>query len=564
VTTSDATRPTIVLVTSDDRSRTVLSDELERRYGADYDLRRVVSDEMAETLGELHRHNAPVALVLAEMDAEHDGIAALTGVRTIHPDARRGLIVPWGAFGQAPTIFEAVGEGRIDFFLVHGGRRRDEEFHRGVTEALEDWHTARGEGIEAVVLVGDPLSARTHELRDMFSRNHIPIGFYDAAGDEGRRVIDDLGFTEPALPVVILRFTAEPTALENPSDIEIADAFGLTATIPDDRCFDVVVIGAGPAGLAAAVYAASEGLDTLVLEQQAVGGQAGTSSMIRNYPGFPRGVSGSKLAYSTFQQAWSLGATFLFMRPAVRLSADGNERIVELGDGSRIRTKVVIIATGVAYRRLGIPALEELQGRGVFYGAAVSEAPGLRGRQVFVVGGGNSAGQAALHLCRYAAQVTILVRTQTLAASMSDYLIREIDSVHNVDVRYEVEVVGGGGDPVLDHLVLRDRASGVDERVDADGLFVLIGSEPHTDWLEGAVARDQWGFICTGPDVPGPPPDGRDRELLETSMPGVFAAGDVRRGSVKRVASGVGEGAISVPMVHRYLQTLPEPAAVRG
>ncbi len=559
-----AAQPVIVQVAGDGPNAKSLSRELERRYGADYQVMRVTRTDMVAALGALHRDDVPVALVLAEMDADHDGIAALTGVRTIHPDARRGVIVPWGTFGQAPAIFEAMSEGRIDFFLIHEGRPRDEEFHRGVTEALEDWHTARGEGIEAVVLVGDPLSARVHELRDTFSRNHIPIGFYDAAHDDGGHILDELGLAEPELPVVILRFTAEPTALENPSDIEIADAFGLTATIPDDRCFDVVVIGAGPAGLAAAVYAASEGLDTLVLEQQAVGGQAGTSSMIRNYPGFPRGVSGAKLAYSTFQQAWSLGATFLFMRPAVRLSVDGHERIVELTDGSRLHTKVVIVATGVAYRRLDIPQLEELQGRGVFYGAAVSEAPGLRGRRVFVVGGGNSAGQAALHLARYADHVTILVRTQTLAASMSDYLIREIESVDNVDVRYQVEVAGGGGDPVLDHLVLRNRSSGTEERVDADGLFVLIGSEPHTDWLDGSVERDRWGFICTGVDVPGPTTDGRDREPLETSLPGVFAAGDVRRGSVKRVASGVGEGAVCVPMVHRYLQTLPEPVRTGG
>jgi thioredoxin reductase (NADPH) len=551
-------RPAIALVAAGQRADAILSDELERRYGADYRIVRAAAGELGPVLDALHREGAAVALVLAEMDAEHDGIAALAGVRTRHPDARRGLIVPWGAFGQAPTVFEAMSEGRIDFFLIHEGRPRDEEFHRGITEALEDWHTARGVGIEAVVLVGERFSARTHGLRDTFGRNHIPVGFYDAQSDEGRRILDDLGFVDPALPVVILRFTAEPTALENPSDIEIADAFGLTAEIPADRCFDVVVIGAGPAGLAAAVYAASEGLDTLVLEQQAVGGQAGTSSMIRNYPGFPRGVSGAKLAYSSFQQAWSLGATFLFMRPAVGLVPNGDERIVELADGSRVRTKVVIIATGAAYRRLGIPALETLHGRGVFYGAAVSEAPSLRGRKVFVVGGGNSAGQAALHLCRYAAQVTILVRTHNLAASMSDYLIRQIESTQNVDVRYQAEVVGGGGDPMLDHLVLRDRASGEDTRVDADGLFVLIGGEPNTDWLEGAVARDQWGFACTGPDV-ATPPAGRDLEPLETSLAGVFAVGDVRRGALKRVASAVGEGAICVPMVHRYLLTLPEP-----
>jgi len=321
------------------------------------------------------------------------------------------------------------------------------------------------------------------------------------------------------------------------------------------------VVGAGPAGLAAAVYAASEGLRTVVVEHEAIGGQAGTSSMIRNYPGFSQGISGAKLAEETWRQAWAFGTTFRYMRQAQRLSAtDGHYRL-RLSDGGVLTTRTVVIATGATYRRLGIPHLEDLQGRGVFYGAGTSEAPAMRGRRVFVAGGGNSAGQTALHMARWASQVTILVRGESLADGMSDYLIRQIGATPNVDVSYHVQVADGTGTGAghLQSLVLADTITGARRRVPADALFVLIGSQPRTRWLGDRIARDQWGFILTGPDLPpgreaGWPP-GRAPLPLETSLPGVFAAGDVRHGSVKRVASAVGEGAATIPLVHRYLQT---------
>jgi thioredoxin reductase len=321
----------------------------------------------------------------------------------------------------------------------------------------------------------------------------------------------------------------------------------------------VAVVGAGPAGLAAAVGASSEGLSTVMVEDEAVGGQAGTSSMIRNYPGFAQGISGATLAQEMRRQAWSFGTTFLYMRQAQSLSRhDGRYRLA-LSDGSVLAARTVIIATGVAYRRLGIPALEDLQGRGVYYGAAVSEAPAMRGRTVFVAGGANSAGQAALHLAKWAAQVTILVRAPSLAASMSDYLIRQIAAVPNIDVRYHVQVAGGTGTGTghLQSLVLEDTATAAQRTVPADALFVLIGAQPRTEWLGETVARDRQGFIRTGPDLPASTharwPPGRPPVPLETSLPGVFAAGDVRQGSVKRVAAAVGEGAATVPLVHRYL-----------
>ena len=370
--------------------------------------------------------------------------------------------------------------------------------------------------------------------------------------------------------MVVLRFGAERPVLVNPSNLEIADAFGVMTPISPGEVFDVTVVGAGPAGLAAAVGASSEGLSTVVVEHEAVGGQAGTSSMIRNYPGFSQGISGAKLAQEIRRQAWTFGTTFLYMRQARSLSREDGHYRLRLSDGSVLTSRTVIIATGATYRRLGIPALEDLQGRGVFYGPAVSEAPAMRGRRVFVAGGGNSAGQTALHMAKWARQVIILVRAKSLADTMSDYLIRQIGATPNIDVHYNVQVTGGTGDGTghLQSLVLADTASGARSSVPADALFVLIGSQPRTQWLSDSIARDPWGFILTGPDLPAATghhlPSGRPPLPLETSLPGVFAGGDVRHGSVKRVASAVGEGAAAIPLVHRYLQatTVATPAAV--
>jgi thioredoxin reductase (NADPH) len=315
----------------------------------------------------------------------------------------------------------------------------------------------------------------------------------------------------------------------------------------------VVVVGAGPAGLAAAVYGASEGLRTALLEREAFGGQAGTSSLIRNYLGFPRGISGAELAGRAYEQAWMFGTQFVYGNPATSLATGGDLWVVGLQDGSAVTSRAVVIATGVSYRRLAVPGLESLAGAGVFYGAATTQAQALAGKRAFVVGGGNSAGQAALHLSKYAQQVTILVRSASLAASMSQYLIREIEAAPNIDIRYRTEVAGGGGDGRLEQLRLRHRDTGDTKTEQADGLFVLIGARPFTDWLPEAVERDQWGFILTGPDLAERWTLQREPYLLETSAPGVFAAGDVRHGSVKRVASAVGDGSIAIRLAHDYL-----------
>ena len=577
---TDRHRAAIIVVSDDPAVRESLDAELTKRYAADYDIVTTTSESLRPLATQMRAEGAPVALVLGGMGgADPDGIEVLAGVRRIHPTAVYVPTVRWGDWSTAQPIFEALTLGKIDHWVTRPEDAPDEEFHQAITDYLSDWSTRRGRGFEAVRVIGERWSPRSQELRDTFSRNGIPIGFYDAASATGRRMLADLGLDAPALPVVLLRFGATRNVLVNPSNLDIGEAFGLMTPIPPDEVFDVAVVGAGPAGLGAAVYASSEGLKTVVVERQAVGGQAGTSSLIRNYLGFPKGISGNRLAFSAYQQAWSFGTTFLVFRDAEGLTAsDEANRRLELSDGSTISARTVVITTGAAYRQLGVANLEALQGRGVFYGAAVTEAPAMHGKRVFVVGGGNSAGQAAMHLSRWAKQVTILVRGQSLADSMSDYLIREIEAAPNVDVRQRVRIVDGSGTDCLEWLMIEDLNSGIRRTVHADGLFLLIGSQPRTDWLAGAVARDRWGSIHTGPDLAtanaaapaarpanGPvPPFRRAPLLLETSMPGVFAAGDVRHGSVKRVASAVGEGAVAIQLVHRYLEEYARATAVSG
>ena len=416
----------IVIVCREPGAREILNRELSKRYGADYQI--VVCDRPAELepkMRDLLAAGLPVALVIGGVGAQDpDGIEVLAAIRPIDPTALRVAAVRWGDWESVRSIFDAVTVGKIDHWVTRPVQTPAEEFHRSITEFLREWSSQRGGGFEAVRVIGERWSARSQELRDLFSRHRVPAGFYDATSERARQMLHELGLESPELPVVVLRFGAERPALVNPSNLEIADAFGLMTPISPGEVFDVAVVGAGPAGLAAAVYASSEGLRTVVVEHEAIGGQAGTSSMIRNYPGFSQGISGARLAQETWQQAWTFGTTFLYMRQAESLSGkDGHYRL-RLSDGGVLTSRTVVIATGATYQRLGIPRLEDLQGRGVFYGAAASEAPAMRGRTVFVAGGGNSAGQTALHLAKWARRVTILVRAKSLADGMSDYLIR--------------------------------------------------------------------------------------------------------------------------------------------
>jgi thioredoxin reductase len=561
-------RAAIVIVSRDARARDTLIREVSGRYGVDYRVLGCAEPAEADAvIGQLVAAGIPVALVIGGVgEADPDGIEVLARVRAVDRTVSRVAAVRWGEWDTARPVFDALAKGKIDHWVTRPVQSPDEEFHESITRFLGEWASLHGGGFEAVQVIGERWSARSQELRDTFTRNGIPIGFYDAGSGRGQQMLHELGLGSGERPVVVLRFGGQRSALANPSNLEIAEAFGLMTPIPDGEVFDVAVVGAGPAGLAAAVYASSEGLRTVVVEREAIGGQAGTSSMIRNYPGFAQGVSGARLAFAAYQQAWFFGTTFLFMRQPTGLAREDDHYRLTLRDGGALTTRTVVITTGATYRRLGIPRLEALQGRGVFYGAGVSEAPAMQGQQVFVIGGGNSAGQAALHLAKWAEQVTILVRTESLSDSMSDYLIREISAAPNVAVRYGVQVVDGAGADRLESLVLEDRTTGARQRVAADGLFVLIGSQPRTEWLGDGVARDRWGFVLTGQDVLDDPgaqwPAGRQPLPQETSLPGVFAAGDVRRGAVKRVASAVGEGAITIPLVHRYLDDSAVPAAV--
>jgi thioredoxin reductase (NADPH) len=390
-------------------------------------------------------------------------------------------------------------------------------------------------------------------LRDVMTRFSMPFGFYATESEAGRRLLDQAGLDATRLPVVI-RYDGQ--VMIDPGLPDLARAIGANVSNDIDTC-ELAIIGAGPAGLTAAVYAASEGLATVMLEMAVSGGQAGTSPMIRNYPGFPHGIYGGALMERTCEQAWLMGAHIVFAQEAVGLERHGDERIVRLRDGSQVRARAVVIATGVRWRRLGVPRLEALLGAGVFYGAAVGESRAMQDQNVFVVGAGNSSGQAALHLAKRAATVTLLARGGNLANSMSSYLIRAIQATPNITVSLRTEVIDGGGGGSLEYLQLAERANGTVKEVPAHALFIMIGGEPHTQWLPSEIARDSGGYILTGRGILQPPSANwnADREpfTLETSIPGVFAAGDVRHGSITRVASAVGDGATAVRLVHEYL-----------
>ena len=547
----------VVLLADGSQTRGRVEEELCKRYGADY---RVITtgsaQEALEALAKLRAGQSQVSLVLAgQWLQDATGTELLARVRQLDPAARRVLLITWGDQASMNAVVQATVLGNLDAYVVRPGTPPDEVFHRSVTEQLGEWARSNLPGIEVVRVVGEEWASRSHELRELLGRNGVPFSFYPADSPEGQRLLEQ--GSGKALPTVVM---FDGRVLADPSNAEVAEALGVL-TKPGRGRYDVTVIGAGPAGLAAAVYGASEGLSTVVVEPEAIGGQAGTSSLIRNYLGFPSGVSGGDLAVRAYTQAWSFGAEYVYGNPAASLRPEGSELVVTVADGTEVRSRAVVVASGMAYRRLGIPALDALTGAGVFYGAAASEARAVQGSEVFVVGGANSAGQAAVHLAKYAAQVTLLVRGRSLADSMSEYLIREIDAAPNIAVRCRVAVTGGAGQNRLESLTLTDLESSAAETVGAGALFVLIGAEPRTQWLPDTVRRDQSGFVLTGADLLDdgrPPVDWPLRRLpmfLESSVPGVFAVGDVRYGSVKRVASAVGEGSTAIRLVHDYLRS---------
>jgi thioredoxin reductase (NADPH) len=556
--------PVLLAVDHDVDSLREISRELSDRYSRDYTIVCTRSaTEALEILERLAEAGDDVALVLAgQWLGGTTGGDLLGQVRRLHPHTKRGLLIAWGGWGDPETgeaIFDAMAHGRIDYYVLRPSGSPDEVFHQTISTFLLEWARDQRIAPHTIYVVGEAWSGRAYELRAVLGRCAIPHAFCVADSVQGRELLATVGL-DPQLPIVIL---PSGTVLTDPSNAELAEAAGAPVD-PGHSDFDLLIVGAGPAGLSAAVYAASEGFSTLVIDEGGLGGQATSSSLIRNYMGFPEGISGGRLAEQAYEQAWVLGAKFAFMQRALELRREGERFIVRLSDFGDVHARAVILATGASYRRLGIPELEEMNGAGVFYGGSTAEAPGMAGEEAYVLGGANSAGQSALYLARFARRVTLVVRGGSLAAGMSHYLAREVEATPNIDVRLGTDVVGGGGDGWLRHLTLRDVASGEEETVPATGLFLMIGAHPHTDWLPAEVSRDPRGFILTGPDAQASTwPLERSPFALETSMPGVFAAGDARHGSVKRVASAVGEGSMAIQLLHRlFASDQPERSAV--
>jgi len=529
--------------------------QLTQRYAQDYRVLCLRDPGVArQKLAELARAGEDVALVLAEMPRPPAARGELLDrVRESHPHAKRALLVPFGFWADKPTadaVRASIALGGADYYVARPAGPPDEVFHEAVSSFLLEWATERRIVPHTVHIVGEAWSGRAYELRETFERCAAPHAFCLADSDEGRGFLAKAG-PHAKLP---LMFLPDGRVLSDPSNAEIAQAAGAPSDF-DRGTYDVVIVGAGPAGLSAAVYGGSEGLRVLVVDEGGIGGQARSSSLIRNYLGFPKGVSGSRLAEQAYEQACVFGASFVFMHRATALTRSGRLLDVSLDGSQRVTARTVILATGATYRRLGVPALEALTGAGVYYGGPAAEAPAVSGKEAYVLGGGNSAGQAALHLARYARRVVLIVRAQSLEAGMSDYLVRGIEAAPNVAVRTAATVVGGGGDGRLQQLVLRESRPNRQATVAADALFVLIGAHPHTEWLPPQIARNAGGFLLTGEEFSGGygwPPERRPHSL-ETSMPGVLAAGDVRHSSVKRVASAVGEGSIAIQLVQSLL-----------
>jgi thioredoxin reductase (NADPH) len=546
--------PLIVVVDDDPSLRSAVDRELRTRYVPDYRICSLGSAaEGVATLTQLTAADEDVALVLGAEGL--DGAAGtdfLGEVARFFPHAQRALLIDWGHLGDPDTgdaIFDAIARGRIDHYVVRPASPPDEQFHQAMSSFLLAWAENRRRAPHTIDVVGETWSGRAYELREVLGRCAMPHRFCLAGSEEGRAILADVGVRQ--FPLLVM-----PTGhvMEDPTDADIARFAGSPLDESGER-YDLVIVGCGPAGLSAGVYGASEGLRTVVIDSGSIGGQATSSSSIRNYLGFPRGVTGAELARRAYQQAWVFGARFAFMQTVTALSREDGGIVVRLHTGGVVQARAVVLAMGASYRRLGVESLEALHGAGVFYGAAASEAPLVAGEEVFIVGGANSAGQAAIHLAHYAERVTLVVRAATLEAGMSHYLVRQVRETPNIEVRTGTEIVDGGGDGWLDHLVLRNRVDGDLETVDAYALFLMIGAQPHTEWLPATVERDPAGFVATGAELSDQALQamGRRPMPLETSVPGVLAAGDVRHGSVKRVASAVGEGSIAIQFVHRLL-----------
>jgi thioredoxin reductase (NADPH) len=550
-------KPAIVAVDDDPVVAAAITRDLRGRYSDNYRIVRATSGrEALAVLAELALRDQPVALIVTDQRMpEMTGIEMLGQARTHAPGAKYLLLT---AYADTEVAIKAINDIGLDYYLLKPWDPPEERLYPVIDDLLGDWRQANPDHTSEVRVVGHRWSDRSHATKMFLAGNYVPYRWYDVERDaEGQRLRDlaDTGAGE--LPLVLI---PDGDTLRSPSTLELADALGLR-TRAREPLYDVCIVGAGPAGLAAAVYAASEGLSTVVVEREAPGGQAGQSAAIENYLGFPKGLTGSDLTQRAMAQVSRFGAELVLARDVVGFEARGPVRALLLEGSGEIEARALIVATGVSYRQIEAPGLSELVGRGVYYGVNASEASQCQGDEVYIVGGANSAAQAALNLARFAKQVVLVVRAATLADTMSQYLVERITFASNIEVRYRSEVVAGNGNGHLERLTLADRDSGATEEVPASWLFVFIGASPGTEWLGPDVARDGKGFVVTGQDLLSPGfaacwPLARPPFALETSVPGVFAAGDVRLDSMKRVASAVGEGAMSVYFVHRYLATI--------
>ncbi|GAB1541181.1 FAD-dependent oxidoreductase [Scytonema sp. NUACC21] len=550
-------KPVLITIDDDPEVLRAIERDLRREYGENFRVLRADSGQAAlEALKKLKLRNQPVALLLVDQRMPNmTGVEFLEQAKEIVPDAKRALLT---AYADTDEAIRAINKAKIDYYLMKPWTPPEQGLFPVLNDLLEVWKKAFLPSFEGVRVIGDRWSPKTHQVKDFLARHHIPYQWLDIESEEGRKLSADTNLDELKLPLLLF---PDGTHLLQPTNIQIAEKIGLKMR-PEMPFYDAIIVGAGPAGLAAAVYAASEGLRTIMVEKEAPGGQAGTSSRIENYLGFPVGLSGGDLARRAVAQAQKFGAEILTPQEVTGLRVDGQYRYVTLADGSELSSHTIIIATGVSYRKLNVPGSDKFTGAGVYYGAAMTEAINYKGEDVFILGAGNSAGQAAMHLSKYARSVTILLRGDSLKKSMSKYLIDQIAETDNIKVKVLTEIIEVFGKDKLEAITIGNSATREVETVPACALFTFIGAMPRTNWLQNVVERDSKGYILTGPDVLHGEkyPRGwilpRSPYLLETNVPGIFAVGDVRYQSVKRVASAVGEGSIAIQFIHQYLSSL--------
>lgn len=544
-------RPVILIVDGDPAELSQLLSDLVNRFGADYRIAaHLTCTSAVADLEAIRKNGEQLALVIADQWLTGmDGLEVLRHAHDLHPSAQRALLVGWGDRKGSEQILQGCAYGQLDNYLLKPWSPAEVHLYPFISEFLAEWTRAHRPGMEVLRVIGEALDPQTHDLRSILARNGIPHGFYEATSEDGAAMLEQVGIKPDQLPVVIL---LDGHAMVNPSFKQIADELG--ANDSSDQVYDLAIVGGGPSGLAAAVYAASEGLSTVVIEREAIGGQASTTSLIRNYLGFPRGIGGAELAQRAYQQAWLFGTKFMFARNVVALESTSQMKTLALSDESQVRCRSVLIATGASYRRLRSPSMERFVGCGILY-TAYTFGVLVRDLHVHVAGAGNSAGQAVVSLAKEAAKVTLLVRGSDLERSMSAYLIQDIRRLENVEVLFDTEVIGAEGEASLERVVLQNSRTGDSQTVDTRMLYVLIGAEPYTNWLDGCVEREK-GYVVTSPTRSKLWKLDRSQLPFETSEPGVFAVGDVRYGSTKRVASAAGEGSAAVSSVHQYLDLL--------